>query len=203
MIRWRTGGAEPLRPEPAASARRDADSVLTGISPGEYQSLVRLATLLLDDAPAAEDVVRESLVTVHASRRRLHDPGKALSCLRREIVSRSRSVLRRRAVAGPAVPAYAWDGLGTEPRAVTLLEHSALLAALRGLPCLQREAVVLRYYAALPEAEIAASMGISKGAVRHYTARGVAALKPVLERDIRLRRWPAYTATGRPRHQEG
>ncbi len=189
VIRLRTGGPEPLRPKPAASARQDADPVLTGISLGEYQSLVRLAALLLDDALAAEDVVREALVTVHASRRRPRDAGKALSCLRREVVSRSRSVLRRRAAAARTVPPYAWDGPGAEPGTVTSPEHSELLAALRGLPCLQREAVVLRYYAALPEAEIAASMGISKGAVRHYTARGVAALKPVLERDVPLRRW--------------
>ena len=157
--------------------------MLIGVGPGEYLSLVRLVVLLLDDTTAAEDVVQEACVAVHASLRLPRDDGKALSRLRRELVSRSRSVLRRRAVAGRTVPAYARDEPSAEPGAVTLLEHSAFLAALRSLPCRQREAIVLRYYASLPDAEIAAAMGISKGAVRHHAAHGMDALKPVLEQD--------------------
>ena len=162
-----------------------ADPMLTGVCLGEYQSLVRLAALLLCDPLGAEDVAQEAFVAVHAGRRRPRDAGKALSCLRREVVRRSRSVPRHRAVAGRKVPAYTPDGPGAEPGAVTLPEHSALLAALHSLPGRQREAIVLRYYACLPEAETAASMGISRGAVRYYTARGMAALKPVLEQDAR------------------
>jgi RNA polymerase sigma-70 factor (sigma-E family) len=158
--------------------------VPTEISLGEYRSLVRLATLLLHDPAAAEDIAQEAFVVVYADRRRPRDAGKALSCLRREVVSRSRSVLRHRAGADRTVPAYTPDGPSAELGAMTPLEHSALLAVLRSLPCRQREAIVLRYYADLPEAETAASMGISKGAVRHYAARGMAALKPVLKQDV-------------------
>jgi RNA polymerase sigma-70 factor (sigma-E family) len=158
--------------------------VPTEISVGEYRSLVRLATLLLHDASAAEDVVQEAFVAMHAGRRRPRDAGKALSYLRRAVVSRSRSVLRHRTVAGGTVSAYTPDGPSAEPGAMTLLGHSAILAALRSLPGRQREAIVLRYYVGLPEAEIAASMGISKRSVRHYTARGMATLKPVLEQDV-------------------
>jgi hypothetical protein len=39
------------------------------------------------------------------------------------------------------------------------------MAALRGLPTWQREAVVLRYYAGLSEDQIAAAMGIRSPAV--------------------------------------
>jgi RNA polymerase sigma factor (sigma-70 family) len=55
--------------------------------------------------------------------------------------------------------------------------------ALRCLPDRQREAIVLRYYADLSEADIAATMGISRGAVKSQTARGMAALKSVLEQE--------------------
>ncbi|MGD0242997.1 MAG: sigma factor-like helix-turn-helix DNA-binding protein, partial [Streptosporangiaceae bacterium] len=40
---------------------------------------------------------------------------------------------------------------------------------------------VLRYYADLSEAEIAAAMGISRGAVKSHTARGMTALRAALE----------------------
>jgi RNA polymerase sigma factor (sigma-70 family) len=56
-----------------------------------------------------------------------------------------------------------------------------VVAALRGLPDRQREAIVLRYYADLSEAEIANTMKISRGAVKSHTARGMAALRAALE----------------------
>ena len=142
----------PLPPVPAASAGREADPGPGEISLGEYRSLVRLAALLLHDAPAAEDVVQEAFAAVHAGRRRPRDRGKALSCLRREVISRSRLAVSHRAVAGRTVPAFILGRPGAEPGAVALLAHSAFLAALRSLPCLQREAIVLRYYAGLPRA---------------------------------------------------
>src|ERR1700691_1199648 len=55
------------------------------------------------------------------------------------------------------------------------------MAALRGLPERQGGAIVLRYYAGLPESEIAATIGISTGAVQSRTARGLSALHAALE----------------------
>ena len=48
------------------------------------------------------------------------------------------------------------------------------------MPERQREAIVLRYYADLSEAQIAATMGISRGAVKSHTSRGMASLRTVL-----------------------
>jgi RNA polymerase sigma factor (sigma-70 family) len=59
-----------------------------------------------------------------------------------------------------------------------------VVTALRTLPARQREALVLRFYGDLSEAQIAAAMGISKGAVKSHTARAMTALRSVLERDI-------------------
>jgi RNA polymerase sigma factor (sigma-70 family) len=61
------------------------------------------------------------------------------------------------------------------------LEQPAARSALAGLPDRQREAIVLRYYAGLPEGEIAAAMGISRGAVNSHTARGLSALRAALD----------------------
>jgi RNA polymerase sigma factor (sigma-70 family) len=49
------------------------------------------------------------------------------------------------------------------------------------LPARQREALVLRYYADLSEAEIAEAMKISRGAVKSHASRGIAALRANLE----------------------
>jgi RNA polymerase sigma factor (sigma-70 family) len=48
-----------------------------------------------------------------------------------------------------------------------------LSTPIAGLPDRQREAIVLRYYAGLSQGEIAAAMGISRGAVNRHTAHGL------------------------------
>lgn len=159
----------------------NADQAVTALYTANYRSLVRLSALLLRDVATAEEVVQDAFVAMHGAWRRLRDPEKALSYLRQSVVNRSRSVLRHRAV----VEKYAPKGMPDEPSAengaIARLERTAVIEALGGLPARQREALVLRYYADLSEAEIAGAMGISRGAVKSHTARGMAALRTVLE----------------------
>jgi DNA-directed RNA polymerase specialized sigma24 family protein len=54
------------------------------------------------------------------------------------------------------------------------------LAAPDRLSRRQREALVPRYYADLSEAETAAAMGISPGAVKSHTARAMLAVRDAL-----------------------
>jgi DNA-directed RNA polymerase specialized sigma24 family protein len=49
------------------------------------------------------------------------------------------------------------------------------------LPDRQRQALVLRYWLDLCEREVAETMGISNGAVKSHTSRGLAALARTLE----------------------
>ena len=70
---------------------------------------------------------------------------------------------------------------GADSSTITELERSAVVSALWRLPLRQREAIVLRYYDKLSEAQIAAIMRISRGAVRHHTTKGMSALRAVLE----------------------
>jgi RNA polymerase sigma factor (sigma-70 family) len=63
------------------------------------------------------------------------------------------------------------------------MERSAVVSALRLLPGRQREAIVLRYYADLPEPEVAQAMGVSRGTVKSTTARGLAALGRILREE--------------------
>lgn len=159
----------------------DATQAVTEIYSTHYRSLVRLAVLLVRDVATAEEVVQDSFVAMHGAWRRLRDSDKALSYLRQSVVNRSRSVLRHRVVVDRNAPKPAPDMPSAEQGALSLLERSAVIAALRTLPPRQREALVLKFYADLSEAQIAASMGISQGAVKSHTARGMASMRAVLE----------------------
>ena len=159
----------------------DATQAVTEIYNTHYRSLVRLAVLLVRDVATAEEVVQDSFVAMHSAWRRLRDSDKALSYLRQSVVNRSRSVLRHRVVVDRNAPKPAPDMPSAEQGALSLLERSAVIAALRTLPPRQREALVLKFYADLSEAQIAASMGISQGAVKSHTARGMASMRAVLE----------------------
>ena len=165
----------------SVSGEWDAARAVTAIYTTHYRSLVRLAVLLVRDTATAEEVVQDSFIAMHTAWRRIRDNDKALSYLRQSVVNRSRSVLRHRVVVDKNAPKPAPDMPSAEQGAISLLERSAVIAALRTLPPRQREALVLKYYADLSEAQIATAMGISRGAVKSHTARGVAALRVVLE----------------------
>jgi len=142
-----------------------------------------LATLLVHDVSTAEEVVQDSFVALHAGLHRLRDSEKTLSYLRAAVVNRSRSVLRHRVVVDRNAPKPAPDMPSAEHGALALIERSSVVAALRCLPDRQREVVVLRFYGDLSEAQIAAAMGITRGAVKSHTSRAMASLRSVLERE--------------------
>ena len=160
-----------------------ADRAVTELYSQQYRPLVRLAALLVRDTPTAEEVVQDAFVAMHDAWQRLRDAENALAYLRQAVVNRSKSVLRHRTVVDRNLAKTTPDMPSAEHGALVLLERSAVVAALRDLPGRQREAIVLRYYADLTEAEIAATMGISRGAVKSHTARGMIALRSALEQD--------------------
>jgi len=168
----------------SVSADLDADRAVTELYGAHYRSLVRLATLLVRDQATAEEVVQDAFVAMHSGWWRLRESDKALSYLRQSVVNRSRSVLRHRVVVDRNAPKAAPDMPSAEHGAIALFERSAVISALRTLPQRQREALVLRFYADMSEAQIADAMGISRGAVKSHTARAMQALRSVLERDV-------------------
>ena len=182
------GHAEALPPDAfavsgTARAEWSPDRAVIELYSQHYRALVRLAALLVRDTPTAEEVVQDSFVAMHGGWQRLRDAEKALAYLRQAVVNRSRSVLRHRTVVDKNLQKAPPDMPSAEHGALVLLERSAVVAALRGLPERQREAIVLRYYADLSEAEIATAMGISRGAVKSHTARGMTALRAALEQE--------------------
>ena len=168
---------------PAARMGWSADGAVTELYSVHYRPLVRLAVLLVRDTPTAEEVVQDAFVAMHGGWQRLRDAENALAYLRQAVVNRSRSVLRHRTVVDKNLQKAPPDMPSAEHGALAQLERSAVVDALRKLPERQREAIVLRYYADFSEAEIAAAMKISRGAVKSHTARGMAALRAALEQE--------------------
>jgi RNA polymerase sigma-70 factor (sigma-E family) len=172
---------EVLETVPVMGIDWDADRAVTELYSAHYRSLVRLAALLIRDVATAEEVVQDSFVAMHSGWRRLCDSDKALSYLLQSVVNRSRSVLRHRVVADRTAPEPPADMPNADHGAIVLLERSAVVAALRALPPRQREALVLRYYGDVSEAQIASVMGISRGSVKTHTASAMNALRSILE----------------------
>ncbi|MFR9787448.1 RNA polymerase sigma factor [Streptomyces sp. MB22_4] len=144
--------------------------------------LVRLAVLLVDDLPTAEDVVQDAFTALfrrHGHRLASLDDPEAY--LRTSVVNAARSVLRRRRTARAHTPDP--EGHAPAPEEDVLLheEHREVLAALRTLTRRQREVLVLRYWSHLTEAEIAATLGLSRGAVKSTASRALDALGRRLE----------------------
>jgi RNA polymerase sigma-70 factor (sigma-E family) len=146
-----------------------------------YASLLRLAALLLDDLGSCEDVVQEAFIRVHAARARVREPDKLLAYLRQTVVNLSRSTLRRRLIGLKLLPKPLPNAASAEEGAYDALERDALIQALRGLQRRQREVLVLRYYADLTEAQVAAALGVSIGSVKAYGSRGIEALRARME----------------------
>ena len=159
----------------------DADAAVEELYAAHYRRLVRLSVLLVRDVETAEEVVQDSFVAMHGRWRRLHDPDKGLAYLRQTVVNRSRSVLRRRAVQARHPSPVPADRPGADEDAVATERRTQVLDALRALPTRQREVLALRYYLDLSEAQIAETLGISRGAVKSHASRGAASLRQLLE----------------------
>jgi RNA polymerase sigma-70 factor (sigma-E family) len=186
VISARPGGA-PFHGRRAASGEAadmtgpeavTAADPLAALHQAHYASLVRLATLVVGDVGTAEQLTQDAFVKLQLRWGGLREPDKAPAWLRSAVLNGARSHLRRRRVSDRyaarhvAAPAAVTPESASERRA----EHERVVAALRRLPRRQREAVALRYYLDLPEAEIATTMGTSTGSVKTHLHRGLAAL---------------------------
>jgi RNA polymerase sigma-70 factor (sigma-E family) len=167
---------------PPVPAELDARAATEVLFHRHYRSLLGTARLLVDDPGAAEEVVQDAFVALHRHWPTMRDPAAALGYLRTSVLNGARGRLRRRRTAQRHLTAMVGtDAEGAEDVAVRHTEQRAVAEALRRLPRRQRECLVLRYYANLSEAEIAAALGISAGSVKTHAHRALSALEHDLE----------------------
>ena len=151
---------------------------LEALHRASYRDLVRLASLLIDDVGRCEELVQEAFARLAARPGTLRDPARAVPWLRSVVLNGARSARRRKDPVARLRVVTATAAGPEQPEAVAGRhdDADAVLAALRALPHRQQEVLVLRYWLDLPEAEIAATLGIGAGTVKTHAARGLATL---------------------------
>lgn len=134
-----------------------------------FDDLVRLAYLIVGSRDIARDLTQDAMVGVFRHWDRIDRPDHYA---RRAVVNACRSHQRRAVVArrhqpGPMPPAE--------------LGAAELTDALAKLSERQRTAVLLRYWADLPESDIAEIIGVRRGSVASLLHRALAELRKVIE----------------------
>ena len=176
-----------------AVARRDVDPspaeefvvdavTMSAIVDEQWMPLVRLATLLLNDRAAAEEVVQDACEAVWRLRPAISTHDHLVAYLRRSVINRSRSVGRRRVTAARYLRLVRAEH--DAPADTELLrheDHREVRDALARLTKRQREVLVLRYWSRLSEDEIAHTLAVSAGTVKSTAHHALAALRAHLK----------------------
>jgi RNA polymerase sigma-70 factor (sigma-E family) len=145
--------------------------------------LIRFALMLTGDQQTAEDVVQEAFLGLYRNWGQVRDPATLPGYLRTAVVNGARGVHRGRGrvkarlhLVPPELPVWS-----AEAAAIDGEDRREVLAAVARLPEHQREVLALKFFLDLPEAEIAQTLGISRGTVSSRAARALAALSRQLQ----------------------
>ena len=172
------GEVDALRETPVVGRQNRTDAV-SALFLAHHRRLVGLSCLLVDDLASAEEVVQEAFLALYRQYRLLRDPSSAVAYLNRCVVNGGRRrLIRRRSFAARLLLMEPPDEAqaSAEQEAAGHDLSDSLWRGLQQLPGRQREVLVLRYYLDQSEAEIAETLGISRGSVKTHASRGLAAL---------------------------
>ena len=138
------------------------------------QPLLRLAVVLCGSRAPAEDVLQDVLIKAYQQWHRIGPMESPYGYVRAMLVNEHLSWRRRTA---RQVPVAEVDPGSRPDHAQGVADRDDLLRRVDALPDRQRTAVVLRYFADLDDAEIAATLHCEQVTVRSYISRGLAALR--------------------------
>lgn len=147
-----------LRSLPGSDSEGATDNVFAEFYCEHYPIAVRLAWLLTHDNSIIEDVVQNAFVRLHP---RFDDALDRPAHLRTCVVNGCRDRARNAQRSAARLRLVSTTELGVDS------DHPPeLLDAVAALPYKQRAVVVLRYWADLPELEIARILGVRPSTVR-------------------------------------
>lgn len=140
-----------------------------------YRTLVEIARLTTGSNALAEELVQDAFADLYRRFETVHSPD---AYLRRAVVSRCTSWVRRR-----ATERRFHERQPHEPPTWTDPDTLSVTDAIERLPTRQRAAVVLRYFADWPEADIAHALGCRPGTVKSLLSRARTQLAKELHDD--------------------
>ena len=140
------------------------------------RSLYGTAFLLTGSAPAAEELLQDTLAALYPKWARVTAADQPVAYVRRTLANRFVSARRRPSARDVSV----WelpDGPTDLDLAGLVADRRLLWQLLSTLSERQRTAIVLRYFHDLPDAEIALAVGCRQVTVRSLISRGLAELR--------------------------
>ena len=161
-------------PEARDASEAVVDAGFDEMFPDLFRSAYKVAFRLLGSREDAADCAQEACARACADWTKLARGGSPLPWVVR--VSSNLAIDRWRKARRARTHEAAFVASAVDPGP----ERLDLYRALDALPRRQREVVVLRYLADLPEADVADVIGCSLGTVKSNAARGRAALRAVL-----------------------
>ncbi len=155
-----------------------------------YKSdLLTLATALLSDLTAAEDVVHDVFISLLKSSGRFRLTGNLKGYLTTCVVNAVRNIKRaqrrHRCVGLDQVDPTATEDNKPEDAAILEEQRHHLNQALAQLPYQQREALVLRVYGQMRFREIAKQQGVSTNAALYRYRNALDSLRSMLDGEVR------------------
>ena len=138
-------------------------------------SLYRIALSMMRNVADAEDAVSSALEITWAHRFTIRDPGKFVPYLMRTTVHACHAILRKHK------REFASDDL--ESLAGQTLDESPMWEYLSNLPENYRLPLILRYGENMPEKEISAVLGLTRGTVSSRLSRGLSLLREQMKEE--------------------
>jgi len=148
---------------------------------GNYPSVCRALTLALHDPHLAEEAAQEAFIRAYVYWRRvgrMHRPAGWVYVVAVHVAFR-----RNRGGTGRAQPVPDAAVIATD-FADEVVQRETLRLAIAGLPERQRLAIVLRYLADLPIADVAAAMQCAVGTVKSTLHAALARLEVELDDEV-------------------
>jgi RNA polymerase sigma-70 factor (sigma-E family) len=159
--------------------RHQRDEAFVAFMADAQRQLGQTAWLLTGDREAAAELLQATLVKTYVAWPRVRD-GDALAYARRVMVNDNIDRYRAR---GGAIAVADPPERPVPDAAAGLVERDTLGRMLATLPVRQRRVLVLRYLHDLSEKQVAAQLDLPLGTVKSTAARGLAALRAVMENE--------------------
>lgn len=163
-----TGRATGRRASLVGADDGDGEAAFTAFYEQQAPRIVRTVSLVVRDAALAEDAVAEAFARAWARWRHVRTLGRPDAWVTRVAINECNSRFRRRRVERRKVHVVARPDRVVDPDPTA----SHVWEAVARLPEQDRTLIALRYVADLPQAEIAAVMGIPPGTVASGLNRG-------------------------------